>query len=87
MAEEERAAMHQLVNILTLFYLWNYGHLPTLKVEVEKMLELASSEMVEKGVLLVEEVSRGIPAINIRRAVPRLPGMDHSTYSNYTGEM
>ena len=70
-----------------LFYLWNYGHLPTLRATFTKILEKAKAMMVEEGKLGQVEGSKAIPAINLRRAVPRLPGQDVSAYDSYTGEI
>ena len=69
------------------FYLWNFGHIPTLRGEVVNMLEVAKEMMVDEGKLSIEEGEKDIPAINLRRAVPRLPGVDTSIFDKYTGEM
>ena len=65
-----------------LFYLWNYGYQTTLTAAFIKMLEKAKAMMVEEGKLSQVEGSKAIPAINMRRAVPRLPGQDVSAYDS-----
>ena len=68
------------------FYLWNFGHIPTLRGEVVNMLEVAKGMMIEEGKLPLEEGEKETPAINLRRAVPCLPGVDTSIFEKYTGE-
>ena len=51
------------------------------------MLEKAKAMIMEEGKLSQVEGSKAIPAINLRRAVPRLPGQDVSAYDSYTGEI
>ena len=60
------------------FYLWNYGYIPMLRGDIERMLEMARDVMIQDGRMRAEEGSRSMPAINLRRAVPRLPGTDAS---------
>ena len=67
--------------------MWNYGHQSTPRATFTKMLEEAKAMMVEEGKLSQVEGLKAIPAINLRRAVPRLPWQDVSAYASYTGEM
>ena len=50
------------------------------------MLDVAKGMMIEEGKLSLEEGEKDIPAINLRRAVPQLPGVDTSIFEKYTGE-
>ena len=52
--------------------------MPMLRADIGKMLEMTRDAMIKNGSMPAKEASKSMPAINMRRAVPRLPGTDVS---------
>ncbi len=77
----------ETVTPFTIFYLYTFNDIATLRVELTDLLKKAHAELECNFMLLEEFQYSSIPEINIHRGVPKLPGQPGSQFRDYLQEM